>query len=53
MAPTFKPLMPLDEAWSRLQAAVLEHLAQAPRQSESVDSFDALAARWRQIWSRR
>ena len=42
MAPTFKPLMPLDEAWSRLQAGVLEHLAQAPRQSESVDSFDAL-----------
>ncbi|HYR24325.1 MAG TPA: gephyrin-like molybdotransferase Glp [Aquabacterium sp.] len=42
MATAFKPLMPLDEAWTRLQAAVVEHLGQQPRSTESVDSFEAL-----------
>ena len=42
MAAAFKPLMPLDEAWSRLHAAVVEHLGQTPRSTDVVDSFDAL-----------
>lgn len=42
MATAFKPLMPLDEAWTRLQAAVVEHLGRQPRSTESVDSFEAL-----------
>ncbi|MFW9617360.1 gephyrin-like molybdotransferase Glp [Aquabacterium sp.] len=42
MAAAFKPLMPLDEAWSRLSAAVVDHLGQQPLSTESVDSFDAL-----------
>lgn len=42
MAAVFKPLMPLDEAWSRLHAAVVEHLGQTPRVTDVVDSFDAL-----------
>lgn len=38
-----KPLMPLDEAWSRLQAAVQGHVAQGPGLDvEQVDSADAL-----------
>jgi molybdopterin molybdotransferase len=42
MATAFKPLMPLDEAWSRLQAAVAEHVQTTPLLTELVDSFDAL-----------
>ncbi len=42
MAAAFKPLMPLDEAWSRLHAAVVEHLGPTPRATDVVDSFDAL-----------
>ena len=42
MATAFKPLMPLDEAWSRLEAAVVAHLAQTPGATETVYSFDAL-----------
>ena len=42
MAAAFKPLMPLDEAWSRLHAAVVEHLGPTPRSTDVVDSFDAL-----------
>src|SRR5574343_1074087 len=42
MAAAFKPLMPLDEAWSRLSAAVVDHLGQQPLSTESVNSFDAL-----------
>lgn len=44
MATAFKPLMPLDEAWSHLRAAVEQHVAgaQGQRQAESVNSFDAL-----------
>ncbi|MFZ4552165.1 MAG: gephyrin-like molybdotransferase Glp [Aquabacterium sp.] len=42
MAAAFKPLMPLDEAWSRLSAAVVDHLGQQPLLTEPVDSFDAL-----------
>ncbi len=42
MVPVFKPLMPLDEAWSRLHAAVAEHLGKTPASTEWVDSFDAL-----------
>ena len=42
MAAAFKPLIPLDEAWSRLHAAVVEHLGQTPRSTDVVDSFDAL-----------
>ena len=34
--------MPLDEAWSRLHAAVVEHLGPTPRATDVVDSFDAL-----------
>jgi molybdopterin molybdotransferase len=43
-APAFKPLMPLDEAWSRLQDAVALHIGEAAgaRQTEAVSSFDAL-----------
>ena len=40
MAP--KPLMPLDEAWSRLHDMVVEHVAARPLQTEQLDSFDAL-----------
>jgi molybdopterin molybdotransferase len=39
---TFKPLMPLDEAWAALQRAVELRLADQPLTSESVESFDAL-----------
>lgn len=43
MAAAFKPLMPLDEAWSRLHAAVLAHVEGAGRrQAETVSSFEAL-----------
>ena len=44
MATAFKPLMPLDEAWSNLRAAVEQHVAgaQGQRQTESVSSFEAL-----------
>ncbi|HET6788998.1 MAG TPA: gephyrin-like molybdotransferase Glp [Aquabacterium sp.] len=43
MATAFKPLMPLDEAWSTLQAAVLQHVQQgAALARESVDSIEAL-----------
>jgi len=50
MAPVFKPLMPLDEAWSQLHAAVLAHVGSAdsvgsvagPRPTEALPSFDAL-----------
>jgi molybdopterin molybdotransferase len=43
MAASFKPLMPLDEAWSRLQAAVQAHVAgpAGERHTETVSSFDA------------
>ncbi|HEX5355110.1 MAG TPA: gephyrin-like molybdotransferase Glp [Aquabacterium sp.] len=44
MATAFKPLMPLDEAWSALRAAVENHVAgsQGQRQTESISSFEAL-----------
>jgi molybdopterin molybdotransferase len=44
MAPVFKPLMPLDEAWSQLQAAVLAHVGSAAgqRHTEVLPSFEAL-----------
>lgn len=44
MATAFKPLMPLDEAWSVLRAAVEQHVAgpQGQRQTESISSFEAL-----------
>lgn len=44
MATAFKPLMPLDEAWIKLRAAVEQHVAgmQGQRQTESVSSFEAL-----------
>ncbi|MGC4061637.1 MAG: molybdopterin molybdotransferase MoeA [Aquabacterium sp.] len=44
MAASFKPLMPLDEAWARLQVAVQAHVASVAgqRQTEAVSSFDAL-----------
>jgi molybdopterin molybdotransferase len=50
MAPVFKPLMPLDEAWSQLQAAVLAHVGSASgvasvageRPKEVLPSFEAL-----------
>ena len=44
MAASFKPLMPLDEAWAKLQAAVESHVASpaGQRQTETVSSFDAL-----------
>lgn len=43
MATAFKPLMPLDEAWSTLQAAALRHVQQgAALTRESVDSIEAL-----------
>jgi len=42
MAPVFKPLMPLDEAWSRLKDAALAHRAAQPPLTERVDSFEAL-----------
>lgn len=44
MATAFKPLMPLDEAWSQLREAVEQHVAGKPgqRQSEQLNSFEAL-----------
>lgn len=43
MAATFKPLMPLDDAWQRLQAAVAQHVEGAGRrQMETIPGFDAL-----------
>lgn len=45
MAPAFNPLMPLDEAWSRLRDAVAQHVqdgAAGVRQMKAVSSFDAL-----------
>jgi molybdopterin molybdotransferase len=44
MATVFKPLMPLDEAWSHLRVAVEQHVAgsRGQRQTESISSFDAL-----------
>lgn len=44
MATAFKPLMPLDEAWSALRSAVEQHVAgpQGLRQTESISSFEAL-----------
>lgn len=42
MAPVFKPLMPLDEAWSRLQHLALAHREAQPVATEWVDSFEAL-----------
>lgn len=44
MAAAFKPLMPLDEAWSQLQMAVDRHVADTKgrRATDLVSSFDAL-----------
>lgn len=42
MTRAFKPLMPLDEAWSRLREAVVAHVAASPLETEQVDSFEAL-----------
>ena len=44
MVAAFKPLMPLDEAWSKLRTAVEQHVAGAhgARQTERIDSFEAL-----------
>jgi len=44
MASSFKPLMPLDEAWAKLQTALEAHVASpaGQRKTEVVDSFDAL-----------
>jgi molybdopterin molybdotransferase len=43
MPKAFKPLMPMDEAWSTLREAVLAHVGQGPGLArESVDSFEAL-----------
>lgn len=44
MATAFKPLMPLDEAWSSLRAAVEQHVSSAHgrRCTETLDSVDAL-----------
>ena len=43
MTPVFKPLMPLDEAWSRLQQALAESLpAPAASQIETLPTEDAL-----------
>lgn len=45
MATAFKPLMPLDEAWSQLRAAVEQHVvdARGQRGTERVSSFEALS----------
>lgn len=44
MATAFKPLMPLDEAWSVLRAAVEQHVAQPQglRQTETINSLESL-----------
>jgi molybdopterin molybdotransferase len=44
MAAPFKPLMPLDEAWAKLQAAVESHVASpaGQRATEALPSFDAM-----------
>ena len=47
MAAAFKPLMPLDEAWSRLHAAVVEQQAFAA--IETTASMEQLAATAGQI----
>lgn len=42
MPPSPKPLMPLDEAWTRLQAELTAWCATHPPAREQVDSFEAL-----------
>lgn len=42
MPAAFQPLTPLDDAWSRLQAAVQTHLSACVLKPESVASVDAL-----------
>lgn len=44
MATAFKPLMPLDEAWSKLRAAVEQHVSgpHGRRQTETLDSVEVL-----------
>lgn len=42
MPPAFQPLMPLDDAWSRLEASLAAHLGAAPLTTERMPSVDAL-----------